>query len=317
LDDLPLSFETGVELARWIDGNRDVVWPGCSDADLIASFQGYLGARLLTRLRERVPQVVSDGRPPDLCLSGGCALNIKWNSALRSSGLFREVWIPPFPNDSGAAIGTAVAEMVHRGKSELRWDVYCGPGLVTVTDVPGWRSEKCDEAGLAKLLYDTGEPVIVLSGRAELGPRALGNRSILAAATTPKMKDLLNNIKDRESYRPVAPICLESRAPEIFSPGSPDPYMLFDHTVRAGWVERIPAVIHLDGTARLQTINPRQNPVVERVLVEYEKLSGIPVLCNTSANHKGRGFFPDVRSAAQWGRVDAIWCDGHLYARQL
>ncbi|MGH3774045.1 MAG: carbamoyltransferase N-terminal domain-containing protein [Pseudonocardiaceae bacterium] len=316
LDDLPFSFEAGIKLARWIDSNRDVVWPGCSDADLIASFQGYLGAKLLTCLRERVPQVVSDGNPPNLCLSGGCSLNIKWNSALRSSGLFREVWIPPFSNDSGAAIGTAVAEIVHRGKSKLQWDVYRGPSLAAVTDVPGWRFEKCDEAALAKVLHDTGEPVVVLSGRAELGPRALGNRSILAAATAPKMKDLLNNIKDRESYRPVAPICLESRAPEIFSPGSPDPYMLFDHTVRASWAERIPAVIHLDGTARLQTINSRQNIVVERVLVEYEKLSGIPVLCNTSANYKGRGFFPDVPSVARWGRVNAIWCDGHIYVRQ-
>jgi carbamoyltransferase len=143
-----------------------------------------------------------------------------------------------------------------------------GPHLVPVTDVSGWWSKKCDEAGLARMLRDTGEPVVVLNGRAELGPRALGNRSILAAATSSKMKDLLNDMKCRESYGwwlrfSWKAVCLKSRVPEIFSPGSSDPYMLFDHTVRAGWVDRIPAVIHLDGTARLQTINARQNSVVE------------------------------------------------------
>jgi carbamoyltransferase len=128
------------------------------------------------------------------------------------------------------------------------------------------------------------------------------------------MKQRLNELKGREAYRPVAPICLESRAPEIFAPGTPDPYMLFDHQVRPEWASKIPAVIHLDGTARLQTVTPEQNPVVARVLAEYALLSGIPVLCNTSANLKGCGFFPDVASAAEWGRVPHIWCDGHLYS---
>lgn len=317
LDRIPLTFDTGIELAEWCRDHRATVWPGGSDADFVATFQGYLGARLLTALRDRVAALAPDVRSPNLCLSGGCALNIKWNSLIRSSGLFREVWIPPFPNDSGAAIGTAVAEMVCReGRTALDWDVFRGPRLLPVTDVPGWAWEPCDAAGLAKVLHETAEPVVVLDGRAELGPRALGARSILAPATDPKTKDRLNDIKDRADYRPVAPICLEHRAPEVFSPGCPDPYMLFDHTVRPGWRERIPAVVHLDGTARLQTVTERDNPLPAAVLREYERLSGVPVLCNTSANDKGRGFFPDVRAAARWGRVDLIWSEGRLYSRR-
>ncbi|WP_055591320.1 carbamoyltransferase N-terminal domain-containing protein [Peterkaempfera griseoplana] len=314
---LPLTFDTGLELAQWIDRNRDTVWPGASDADLIASFQGYLGARLLTALRERVRQLPPELRSDNLCLAGGCALNIKWNSEIRSSGLFREVWIPPFPNDSGAALGTAAAEMVQQGLGpRLEWDVFSGPRLRDPGEVPGWQSRPCDAAALAAVLHERGEPVVVLEGRAELGPRALGHRSIIAPAHEAKTKILLNDIKGRAHYRPVAPICLEHRAPEVFSPGCPDPYMLFDHVVRPDWTDRIRAVVHLDGTARLQTVSERGNPFLARLLTEYERLSGIPVLCNTSANENGRGFFPDVRAAAEWGRVDILWADGRLYTRR-
>jgi carbamoyltransferase len=129
------------------------------------------------------------------------------------------------------------------------------------------------------------------------------------------MKDLLNKVKGREYYRPVAPICLEEFAPDIFEPGTRDPYMLFNHAVRAHWADRIPAVIHLDGTARLQTVNSDDSPVIEAVLREYHRLSGIPVLANTSANLNGRGFFPDAASAMSWGRVDTVWSDGIMYRR--
>ena len=105
------------------------------------------------------------------------------------------------------------------------------------------------------------------------------------------------------------------RAEAIFDPGTPDPYMIFDHKVRPQWVDRIPAVVHLDGTARLQTVTAEQNPLVAELLTEYEKLSGIPMLCNTSANHLGKGFFPDVSSAADWDGVDAIWSDDTLYRK--
>lgn len=297
-------------LGEKVASNRDLLFPGMSNASLIATFQAYLGNLLVERLT-----AVTGPRPKCLVLAGGCALNIKWNTQLRSSGLFEEVWVPPFPNDSGAAIGTAACEMFARGNAVLRWDVYSGP-RITVGDLPaGWGVTDCTERELAEILHREGQPVTVLSARAEIGPRALGNRSILAPATDPGMKDELNRIKDRAAYRPVAPICLEDRAAEVFSPGGADPHMLFEHRLRPAWSERVPAVIHLDGTARLQTIARTGPSAASRVLAAYEQISGIPVLCNTSANHNGSGFFPDVASAAHWGGTRRIWSDGRLYSR--
>ncbi|WP_329325149.1 carbamoyltransferase N-terminal domain-containing protein [[Kitasatospora] papulosa] len=307
-----ISTDNARVLGARVASNRDELVPGMSNADIIATYQAYLGRDLL----HRVTSVVERRFPNEhrnLVLSGGCALNIKWNTAIRESGVFQEVFIPPFPNDAGAAIGTAVCEMFNRGISTLEWDVHSGPPVTVGTLPDGWREQPCDERQLAQLLHTEGEPVVVLSGRAELGPRALGNRSILAPATDARMKNRLNAIKNRAAYRPVAPICLEDRAPEVFTPGTPDPYMLFEHRMRPGWADRIPAVVHLDGTARLQTIAATQDTATARILVAYYQLSGVPVLCNTSANLEGRGFFPDVASAARWGGTRYIWSKGTLY----
>jgi carbamoyltransferase len=320
-----VSAENSRQFSERIAAQRDELLPGLSDADLIATFQAYLGKLLLDSLamfvQRRLPDLVAAASapqglsfPPNLVLSGGCALNIKWNTRLRGSGLFKEIWVPPFPNDSGAAIGTASCEMVSRGRLRaLNWDVYSGPQGTCGAIPPGWQARPCGERQLAELLHAEGEPVVVLSGRAEIGPRALGNRSILAPATDPGMKDRLNAIKGRAAYRPVAPICLASHAAEVFTPGIADPYMLFEHRPRPRWADRIPAVLHLDGTARLQTVDPSANTPAGRILAFYEKLSGIPVLCNTSANFNGRGFFPDVASAARWGGTRYIWSDQLLY----
>ncbi|MEV6340625.1 carbamoyltransferase N-terminal domain-containing protein [Nocardia vinacea] len=304
--------ENARTLGAKIASNRDELLPGLTDAGIIATFQDYLGQRLLDRLsvvvRRRFP-----GERLNLVLGGGCALNIKWNTLIRAAGLFQDVYVPPFPNDAGAAIGTAVCESFHRGVLTLDWNVYSGPALVEGPVPDGWRRAPCNERQLALLLHTEGEPVVVLSGRAELGPRALGNRSILAPATDPGMKARLNAIKNRADYRPVAPICLEERAAEVFTPGTADPYMLFEHRMRPGWAERVPAVVHLDGTARLQTIGEHNHSAAARVLAAYAEISGVPVLCNTSANFEGRGFFPDLASAARWGGTRYIWSDGVLY----
>lgn len=283
--------------------------------DVLASVHTFLGELLSERLADRVRQRQGDV-PRSLCLAGGCALNIKWNSALRDLPLFGEVWIPPFPNDAGSALGAAALGMMARsGIGALSWHTRLGPVLGPAVLTDGWRSSPCGPNELAAVLHQTGRPVIVLDGRAELGPRALGGRSIIAAPTAAAMKDELNQIKGREPYRPVAPICLAEAAPEIFDPGTPDPYMLFEHRVRPEWARRIPAVVHLDGTARLQTVSPADEPLLAAILTEYHRLSGIPVLCNTSANRQGCGFFPDVASAMAWGRVDRIWSDNVLYQR--
>jgi len=309
----PITDQACVELSEKLVVARDELLPGLSDADIIATVQEYLGTRLLESLREVVSQRFPGSRP-NLCMGGGCALNIKWNAAVRASGLFADVWIPPFPNDSGAAIGAAACELFVRHRTPaVRWDVFQGPDLGPDVPAAPWHARPCRPEEVADLLHRTGEPVVVLDGRAELGPRALGGRSILAPATSPTMKARLNELKERAFYRPVAPICLASRASEVFDPGIPDPYMLFEHRLRPGWAERIPAVVHLDGTARLQTVDDTAPGSAVRILREYERLSGIPVLCNTSANLAGHGFFPDAATAARWGRVRYVWANGVLH----
>ncbi|GLR46187.1 nodulation protein U [Mesorhizobium amorphae] len=283
--------------------------------DILASFHLFLERLLVDEMAIALQRHSQIPGPRNLCIAGGCGLNIKWNSALRATGLFDDVWVPPFPNDSGSAIGAACSAMVaQQGFVPLEWSVYSGPVLQSDDCPPGWGATPCSLAELATILA-SNRPVVFLAGRAELGPRALGGRSILAAATSPEMKDYLNDIKLREHFRPVAPICLEDRAPDIFSPGTPDPYMLFDHHTRLEWRDKIPAVVHLDGTARLQTISRVSQHKVAELLIEYEKLTGIPLLCNTSANHHGRGFFPDAAAACRWGRIDHIWCDGLLLTK--
>ncbi|WP_410469830.1 nodulation protein NodU [Bradyrhizobium sp. 33ap4] len=283
--------------------------------DVLASFHAFLERLLVSGMEMAVRGHSGVREPRNLCIAGGGGLNIKWNSALRASGLFDAVWVPPFPNDSGSAVGAACSMLAaEKGFVPLEWSVYSGPTLKN-SDVPSeWEAVPCSTRELAAILA-SNRPVVFLTGRAELGPRALGGRSILAAATSAGMKDHLNAIKLRENFRPVAPICLEDRAPDIFSPGTADPYMLFDHQTRAEWQNKIPAVVHLDGTARLQTISRNSKHKVAELLVEYEQLTGIPLLCNTSANLHGRGFFPDVASACRWGRVEQIWCEGLLWTK--
>ncbi|MBB4372978.1 carbamoyltransferase [Bradyrhizobium sp. cir1] len=285
--------------------------------DVLASFHVFVERLLVKEMAMVLLRHSSLPGARNLCIAGGCGLNIKWNSALRAAGLFDDVWVPPFPNDSGSAIGAACGAMAaQNGFGPLEWSVYSGPDLQDSELPPDWQAAPCSLRELAAILADN-KPVIFLSGRAELGPRALGGRSILAAPTSPAMKDHLNDIKRREHFRPVAPICLEDRAPEIFSPGTPDPYMLFDHQTRAEWRDKVPAVVHLDGSARLQTISRNSPHKIAALLVEFEQLTGIPLLCNTSANLHGRGFFPDAAAACQWGRVEHVWCDGQLWTNTV
>ncbi|MEK8173420.1 carbamoyltransferase N-terminal domain-containing protein [Streptomyces sp. M19] len=183
-EELDVSMEFARTLARSF--LRRTATSRVRPEDALASFQHWLGDRFvrsLRRLREAHPDL-----PGNLCLTGGCALNIKWNGMIRASGVFDDVWVPPFPNDSGSALGAACAGMVARtGETRLDWSVHSGPALAASGDGRAWGYTRrdCSVGELARLLHTTGEPVVVLQGRAELGPRALGDRSILAAAGTP------------------------------------------------------------------------------------------------------------------------------------
>jgi len=163
-------------------------------------------------------------------------------------------------------------------------------------------SRKSDDicADTARLLAE-GHVIGWFQGRSEFGPRALGNRSILADPRTPQMKEKLNKqVKHRQAFRPFAPVVLAERAHEIFADHRDSPFMLLAEGVRPEWRDRIPAVVHVDGTARVQTIREEQNPVLYRLLKAFDRVTGVPVLLNTSFNVKGE---PIVETPA-----DAINC---------
>jgi carbamoyltransferase len=264
------------------------------------------------------------GKNCNLIFTGGSALNIKWNTALRESGWFKEVWVPPFPNDSGSAFGMAATHwLLNNEFAPVVWTAFDGP-VIEEGDIKSrrkrWIASRAEPRDVSIILAsNTEDAVVVLNGCAEVGPRALGNRSILMSAVRKENKALLNEWKKREDFRPVAPICLEEHAREYFSPGTPDPYMLFDHRVIESKKTEVPAIVHVDGTARLQTVAFDSITITREILEEYYTLTGIPLLCNTSANLNGHGFFPDIATAMDWcehNEINFIYSRGTLYAKK-
>ena len=233
-EELQLSRAFGFTLARRLIERH----PRLPAADLIASTQEWV-SRVLVRSLEAAVSRMADA-PSALCFTGGCALNIVWDTALRDSRVVEQCWAPPFPNDSGSAIGAAAALLLASGRgARLSWDVYAGPPLAAGAPGAAWEARSCTPSALGELLALAAN-LSVLHGRAEIGPRALGHRSILGHPRTPATKDRLNEAKGRESYRPVAPICLEVPGAALLFPRTPDPYMLFTHEVRSDALDEIP-----------------------------------------------------------------------------
>jgi predicted NodU family carbamoyl transferase len=283
--------------------------------------QGYknLAAKLsdsiFARFYDYAEKHLTEGLP--LLISGGCGLNCEWNSRWRECGLFPEVFVPPCPNDSGSALGTAIdAQLHYTGSANVEWDVYAGEEFVhdTEFDSQHYETSALDFGEVAKFIAD-GNVIGWVQGRCEMGPRALGNRSILAAPFSSETTTKLNKIKQREAYRPIAPICLESDAHRWFRGSIPDPYMMyFSHLT----TDELAAVTHVDGTARLQTVNPEQNPEISRLLVEFREHTGVSVLCNTSLNFSGRGFINRTSDLIKYGEEHGLdgFVVGDVFARR-
>jgi hydroxymethyl cephem carbamoyltransferase len=171
--------------------------------------------------------------------------------------------------------------------------VYRGPKLLRDADPvqSGWTRRRFDAPALSASI-DRGAIVAWLQGRCEIGPRALGNRSLLASAADPNSHARLNNVKQREPYRPIAPVCLEEDLCSWFDEDRPDPYMLYFRRVRDR--SRIPAVTHADGSARVQSVTRPANPRLHELLLAHRERTGVGVLCNTSLNFNGTGFINRV-----------------------
>jgi carbamoyltransferase len=232
----------------------------------------------------------------DMVISGGVALNCVANAKILEETDVRRLWVPPCASDTGAPLGSALWHYHHdlghprrfEMKHALMGRAYDDGEIVRALDVAGLRYRRLGERQLiARTARDLADGKIVgwFQGRFELGPRALGNRSILADPRRADMRDVLNaKVKQREWFRPFAPAVLVERAAELFEIDQPDPFMTLAPRVRPEARDRIPAAVHIDGTGRIQTVDRESNPRYYGLIEEFGRLTGVPVLLNTSFN---------------------------------
>ena len=258
----------------------------------------------------------------NLCLAGGVALNCVANGRLLREGPFRQIWVQPASGDAGGALGAALAfwhghqgapRMVRPGRDSMQGGFlgpsYSDAAIEAALQRRNLRAERLPSSDhtAARIASAVNEGLVVglLQGRAEFGPRALGARSILADARSSRMQSVLNlKIKFRESFRPFAPIVLAERASEFFDLQTASPYMLFTAPLHqalrmpgSGLTDlgarlqetrsSLPAITHVDYSARIQTVDTEQNPFLHSVLSHFERLTGCPVMINTSFNVRG------------------------------
>lgn len=276
--------------------------------DVAAALQQVTEETVLHLLR----QLKADTGLPALCMAGGVALNCTANTVVRESGLFEHLFVQPAAGDDGTSLGAALytyhqmtrlkePERTPKRAARMRMPLW-GPeypgGLIVSGAVTARFHESSfdSDEGLVKdvasRLYD-GHVVAWFQGRMEFGPRALGSRSILADPRDAGMRDRINAmVKKRESFRPFAPVVTEEDAAGYFQIKRGDEalyaHMLFVAKVRPAWRARLPAVTHVDGTARLQTVRAEDCPLLWRLLNAFRELSGIPILLNTSLNVRGQ-----------------------------
>jgi predicted NodU family carbamoyl transferase len=250
-----------------------------------------------------------------LLIAGGCGLNCDWNTKWREAALFSEVFVPPVANDSGSAIGTAVDAQFHfTGNPKIDWSVYSGLDFITTRSFDMARFDVYEST--PELIADMLASDLILgwvSGRYEIGPRALGNRSILAAPFHEGVRVRLNEIKQREQFRPIAPVCLEEEAAKWFGCDHPSPFMLYTYRART---DNLRAVIHVNGTARIQTVSAESNLNLYELLIAFKARTGYGILCNTSLNFKARGLINEIADLSVYAvehGLDGFVVEGRAY----
>ena len=246
--------------------------------DIAAAVQKVYEIRLIEFMRFAKAKTGKE----NLVFMGGCALNSKANTSLWK--IFSDIWIMPNPGDAGSSLGAAAA--LH-GR-HINWkDPYLG------YDLGG-------EYPVDKIVNEilTNQIAAVATGRAEYGPRALGNRSILADPSEPDIKDKVNMIKKRELFRPFAPVVMAEHASKWFDMDYESPYM--QYTPKCLRPDLIPSVVHADGTSRVQTVTKEQHPGLYAVLQKMYIATDIPILLNTSLNIKGQPLLNDEKDIYEW-----------------
>ncbi|HEU5181642.1 MAG TPA: carbamoyltransferase C-terminal domain-containing protein [Candidatus Polarisedimenticolia bacterium] len=241
----------------------------------------------------------------NLCVAGGVGLNCVMNQRLLALPFIDSLYIQPAASDAGTAIGSALEVMAEKGiRPEVMEHVYTGPSYSDEEIRKALESYKVpyrhepDVCRFAAERLAEGAIVAWFQGAMEFGPRALGNRSILADPRDPAMKDRINaTIKFREDFRPFAPAVLEEKVKEYFCDGVVSPFMTLTFDVQPEKRDRIASITHVDGTARIQTVSAKTNPRFHRLIAEFEKITGIPLVINTSFNVKGQPIVCTPRDA--------------------
>ncbi len=262
-------------------------------ADLAAALQERT-EQVMVHLARRARRRTGERR---LCLGGGVALNCVSIGRIVEKAGYDEVFVPCAPGDSGTAVGAALSvyqRLVPATVSGVAGECYLGPSFegldLAQHPRPGMTAHRPAHAAhyLASQLAE-GRIVGVFRGALEAGPRALGNRSILASPLRPEVVERLNaDVKFREPFRPFAPVVRAGEVDDYFTLGQPAPYMSFASGVTALSRTAIPAIVHANGLARVQTLTPERNPFLDAVLHEFKQATGVPVLINTSLNIKGK-----------------------------
>lgn len=258
--------------------------------DIAAALQETLEDVTLRQVEHLYERTDTD----NLCMAGGVALNSAANGRIRNEMPFENVWIQPAAGDDGGAMGAALARSPSR--SYEMYDVYLGPeyseesfqSMLDRNDATYTERPRDELVERAAGLIAGGDVVALYQGRLEWGPRALGNRSILADPRRAEMVDIVNNkVKFREEFRPFAPTVLADRAGEYFDLEGESPYMLFVFDVHEEKRDEIPAVTHVNGTSRIQTLERETNPFYYDLIERFAEKTGVPVVLNTSFNLKG------------------------------
>ncbi|MGH2770576.1 MAG: carbamoyltransferase C-terminal domain-containing protein [Actinomycetota bacterium] len=242
-----------------------------------------------------------------MCLSGGVALNSVMNARVGIEGPFEDLFIPAPAGDAGNALGGALLAWHHETGKPREWQMehaLLGPQYPEAEIRRSLEERKlsyrkvADPSEEAAGLLAAGKIVGWFQGRAEAGPRALGNRSILADPRPAHMKDTLNKeVKHREPFRPFAPAVLAGSAPEWFEHARASPFMLLVLPIRPERRDRVPAVTHVDGTGRLQTVTETANPALYRLIEAFKRRTGVPMVLNTSFNDRGEPIVCSPRDA--------------------
>lgn len=293
LTDSDMKWEKSPSMQHW----EDVAWRVQDDTEKV----------LLARarwLREKTGA-------KNLVMAGGVALNCVANGKLARESGFENVWIQPAAGDDGIAIGCALYGHIALQKNPRKYVVnhayygrpYSDEEVKKATSTSlvrlATRQMKSDNIcrDTAKVLAE-GNVIGWFQGGSEFGPRALGHRSIIGDPRKPEMKDILNSrVKHRQPFRPFAPIVLAERSHEIFEGDQESPYMLLAKNVYPEWRDKIPSIVHVDGTARVQSVTEESSPRLYRLLKEFDALTGVPVLINTSFNVKGEPIVETPRDA--------------------